>query len=65
MRTPEKGAQMSVYLCASPKLDGVTGKCFFKGREKSPSEAASNINDAQQLWDVSAQMTGLEPNYIS
>lgn len=60
MRTPNKGAQTSVYLCASPEVNEVTGKCFFKGKQKDPSEAANNIDDAHQLWDVSARMTGLE-----
>lgn len=65
MRTPEKGAQTTIYLCTSPELSEVTGKCFLGCKEKSPSEAAHNIEDAHQLWDVSARMTGLKQTRVA
>jgi NAD(P)-dependent dehydrogenase (short-subunit alcohol dehydrogenase family) len=58
-RSPEKGAETAVYLCASPEVEGVTGKYFFDCKEKDPLAAAQNDEDASQLWEISERMTGL------
>ncbi len=58
--TPEQGAQTSIYLAASPEVEGVTGKYFYRCREKQ-SNAESYDNDvARRLWEVSEQMIGLK-----
>jgi NAD(P)-dependent dehydrogenase (short-subunit alcohol dehydrogenase family) len=58
-QTPEEGAQTIVYLAGSPNVEGITGK-FFRSEQAIPSSDASyDQQDAQQLWQVSAQMTGM------
>jgi hypothetical protein len=36
-RSPEKGAETSIYLASSPLIEGVTGKYFFDKMEKQSS----------------------------
>jgi NAD(P)-dependent dehydrogenase (short-subunit alcohol dehydrogenase family) len=58
--TPEQGAQTSVFLCASPQVEGVTGKYFAAEKERRPNRAAQDDEAARRLWDISARMTGLQ-----
>jgi len=58
-RSPADGAATSIFLAASPAVDGVSGKYFVNCREKAPSRAASDPGAARRLWEVSARMTGL------
>jgi NAD(P)-dependent dehydrogenase (short-subunit alcohol dehydrogenase family) len=58
---PEKGAETSVYLATSGEVEGISGKYFEKKREKYPSRLAQDDETARTLWQVSEQMTGLNP----
>ncbi|MBZ0302795.1 MAG: SDR family oxidoreductase [Anaerolineae bacterium] len=59
MRTPEEGAQTSIYVATSPEVRGLTGMYFSDCRPVQPSPAALNDRAAQRLWEVSVAMTGL------
>lgn len=61
--SPQEGAQTSIYLAASPEVEGVSGKYFSKCRQAAPSAAAEDLNAARRLWDVSMDMTGLSVDY--
>ena len=56
---PEQGAQTSIYVASSPEVEGVTGKYFYKQREKLPRPAALDDDVARELWRVSEKLTGL------
>ena len=56
-QSPEKGAETLVYVATSPEVDGVTGKYFYKRKEKA---APFNKDDQQRLWDVSMKLSGLK-----
>jgi NAD(P)-dependent dehydrogenase (short-subunit alcohol dehydrogenase family) len=58
-RTPEQGADTAVYLCASPELEGVTGRYFVDREQRWPKRFAQSDEDARRLWEVSERMTGL------
>jgi NAD(P)-dependent dehydrogenase (short-subunit alcohol dehydrogenase family) len=58
---PEKGAETSVYLATSGEVEGISGKYFEKKLEKYPSRSAQDDALALRLWQVSEQMTGLNP----
>jgi retinol dehydrogenase 12 len=58
-RTPEVGAQTSIYVASSPDLDGVSGRYFARSRPSQPSAAAEDDDAAARLWDVSAELTGV------
>ncbi len=53
MLTPEQGADTIVYLATSPEVEGVTGKYFYKRREKRTSKHAQDVEAAARLWKIS------------
>jgi NAD(P)-dependent dehydrogenase (short-subunit alcohol dehydrogenase family) len=60
-RTPEKGAETAVFLCASPAVEGVSGEYYFDCRPHAPRAFAQRDEDARRLWEVSERMTGMAP----
>ena len=61
LKTPEQGARTMIYLASSPDVEGITGKYYSNCREKTSSRESYDLNIAQQLWDVSARMTRVDP----
>lgn len=59
MRTPEEGAQTSIYVATSPEVEGMTGLYFSDSKPVSPSKAAQDDAAARRLWTVSAGLAGL------
>jgi NAD(P)-dependent dehydrogenase (short-subunit alcohol dehydrogenase family) len=59
--SPENGARTSLYLAASPDVEGVSGQYFAKERSVRADPAAYDQEAAQRLWQVSAEMAGLIP----
>ena len=63
--SPEEGARTSVYLAASPEVEGVSGKYFEKCKAVPSSPESYDLTSARRLWEVSLQMTGLsEPEIL-
>lgn len=58
-RSPEKGAETSVYLASSPDVENVTGKFFYDSHVIPPAKQATDMDIAQRLWGVSAEMVHL------
>ena len=58
-RTPEMGAETSLYLALSPALDDITGRYFSNCKEVKVKAWARDDSEAARLWDVSAELTGL------
>jgi len=56
---PTEGAETSVYLAASPEVEGVTGKYFTKRKEKASSRASYDLVVAEKLWNISAVLCGV------
>jgi NAD(P)-dependent dehydrogenase (short-subunit alcohol dehydrogenase family) len=57
--TPEEGAQTMLYLAASPEVAKVSGSYFYKCEPKKLMRQARNDADAQRLWDISAELSGV------
>jgi NAD(P)-dependent dehydrogenase (short-subunit alcohol dehydrogenase family) len=57
-KSPEVGAQTSIFVASAPQLDGVTGQYFAKSRLAKPARAATDDVAAARLWAVSEQLTG-------
>ena len=55
--SPAAGSETSVYLAASPEVEGVTGKYFVERRETRSSRASYDEESQRRLWEVSAQLT--------
>jgi retinol dehydrogenase-12 len=52
-RSPEKGAETSIYVALSDDLNGVNGKYYFNCKEHKPSRAARDEDAAKRLWTIS------------
>jgi len=59
MRSPERGADTSVWLASSPEVEGVTGRYFTRRQEKRSSRRSYDTQLAGRLWWVSEELTGL------
>jgi NAD(P)-dependent dehydrogenase (short-subunit alcohol dehydrogenase family) len=57
MKSPEKGAETSVYLASSPEVEGVSGAYFVKKAEARSSDTSYDERLARRLWGVSADLT--------
>jgi len=55
-RTPERGAQTSIYLASSPAVEGITGKYFVNSKVKQPTRQTTDLALARKLWEVSAEL---------
>lgn len=58
-RSPEKGAETSIYLVSSPVVQNITGKYFVDCKVTQPAPQAADMVIARRLWDVSAEMVHL------
>lgn len=56
---PEKGALTNIMLASDPKLEGVTGKYYNQCEPTEYAPAADDEALGKQLWDLSAQLTGI------
>lgn len=59
MRSPEGGARTAIHLASSPEVAGVTGAYFANCRPKRSSKASYDRDLARRLWEVSAELTGV------
>jgi NAD(P)-dependent dehydrogenase (short-subunit alcohol dehydrogenase family) len=59
-RDAAKGAETVVYLAAAPEVADVSGKYFIDRKAVRSSPLTYDETLARRLWEVSAQMVGLE-----
>jgi NAD(P)-dependent dehydrogenase (short-subunit alcohol dehydrogenase family) len=57
--TPKKGAETSIYLATSQKVEGLTGRYYVDCKESPSSPASYDRAEGAKLWDVSKDLTGL------
>ncbi len=57
-RSPDRGAETSLYLCRSDKVAGISGGYFANCKQRQPKPWARDENTAQKLWDLTEQATG-------
>ncbi|KAB0383229.1 hypothetical protein FD755_005146 [Muntiacus reevesi] len=58
-KTPEEGAQTSIYLAFSPEVEGVLGRYFGDCKEEELLPKAMDESVARKLWDISEVMVGI------
>ena len=59
-KTPEQGAQTSIYCAVSEEMEGVSGKYLVDCAIQDPSKRAQDDDAARKLWDLSLKLVGLE-----
>lgn len=55
-KSPQEGAQTSIYLASSPEVATVTGKYFDDSKPKTPSKDAQSKFLATKLWELSEDL---------
>jgi NAD(P)-dependent dehydrogenase (short-subunit alcohol dehydrogenase family) len=59
MKTPAEGAATSIHLASAPALERVTGSYFADRKPKTSSKPSYDQAAAARLWQVSADLVGL------
>jgi NAD(P)-dependent dehydrogenase (short-subunit alcohol dehydrogenase family) len=59
LKTPDEGAQTSVYLASSAEVHGVTGRYFANRKPKKSSKGSYDTAAQARLWQISADLVGL------
>jgi retinol dehydrogenase-14 len=59
MKSPERGAETSVYLASSPEAEGASGTFFANRKAKTSSKSSYDTATAARLWKVSAGLVGV------
>jgi short-subunit dehydrogenase len=59
-KSPEISAKALYYLGVSKEMEGVSGKFFRLTAEEKPSPPALDKEVAEELWDISIKLGGLE-----
>ena len=59
MRSSEKGAETSIYLCSSSDVSDISGEYFYNCKLAKTTKWAQSQDDADRLWDLSKNLTGL------
>jgi NAD(P)-dependent dehydrogenase (short-subunit alcohol dehydrogenase family) len=57
-RTPDKGAETSIYLCCSDAASSVSGAYFANCKQASPKPWARDDEAAEQLWQYTQECVG-------
>jgi NAD(P)-dependent dehydrogenase (short-subunit alcohol dehydrogenase family) len=65
MRKPAKGAETPIFLASSPEAAGITGKYFADLTVKESNKSSYDRAITGRLWDVSADLVGLNPRRVS
>jgi NAD(P)-dependent dehydrogenase (short-subunit alcohol dehydrogenase family) len=55
----KKAAETHVYLASSPKVDGVTGKCFSELKETTTAQASYDQQTQRRLYDTTLELLRL------
>ena len=56
MRSPEKGAETSVYLCLEDGIEHLSGSYFRDQKPVTPVKAAQSDKDCRTLWEISEKV---------
>jgi NAD(P)-dependent dehydrogenase (short-subunit alcohol dehydrogenase family) len=59
LKSPQQGAQTSIYVASSPELEGVTGEFFRDSKVTTPSRRARDDASAGELWALSERLCGV------
>ena len=61
-RKTDKGAETSIYLCSSSEVENVSGEYFVDCKIEKISDAAKSSEQAESLWKISSELTGIDLN---
>eukprot|EP01026_Neomeris_dumetosa_P029492 TRINITY_DN2390_c0_g1_i4.p2 TRINITY_DN2390_c0_g1~~TRINITY_DN2390_c0_g1_i4.p2 ORF type:complete len:318 (-),score=41.42 TRINITY_DN2390_c0_g1_i4:101-1054(-) len=56
-KTPEQGAETSIYLASAPEVEGISSKYYVDCKPTITSPVSYDSQVAQKLWDTSLELT--------
>ena len=59
-KTPEQGAQTTLYCALAPELATLSGRYYADCKEVRPSARARRDEDAARLWQISEELVGMK-----
>ena len=60
MKSPEQGAQTTIYLCTEPGIENLSGRYFNNSKPAKPQKKAALDDEAcKRLWEMSEEMVDL------
>jgi len=59
LKSPQKGAETTIYLASSPEVDNVTGKYFVDKKQVRSSMESYDESLGERLWETSLRLTKL------
>lgn len=57
LKSPEQGAETSIYLCSSPDVEGKSGRYYADSRAIPTSPPSYDKETARKLWERSEELT--------
>lgn len=57
-RSPEQGAETSIYLCCSEEVNAISGEYFYDCKVTRTKPWARDDREAERLWNYSEECTG-------
>jgi len=57
---PADGAKPSIYLASSEVLDNLTGKYFYKTKQKDTDKIANDLDLSEKIWIKTEELTGIK-----
>lgn len=58
-KTAAQGAETSIYVASAGEIEGISGTYFVDCKPTRSSKKSYDRADARQLWQISAEMTGV------
>lgn len=55
----EEGAETPIYLIASPEVESVSGKYFYKMKAIVSESISNDIESQEKLWEICKDLTGI------
>lgn len=60
-KTPEQGAQTTIYCAVSEELNGVNGKYFLDCKEHRLNQGVQDSSKGKKYWEICERLVNLEP----
>ncbi|MFX0034489.1 MAG: SDR family oxidoreductase [Candidatus Hermodarchaeota archaeon] len=59
-KSPQEGAETSIYLASSPDVENISGKYFIDKEEAKSKDITYDELIAKKLWDASVKLTNVD-----
>jgi len=57
---PAEGAKPTIYLASSKELNNISGKYFYKSKQKETDKIANDSDLSKKIWSKTEELTGIK-----